>query len=167
MSRRYGRNQKRRARAEIAQLEQKATELQAAMVLDRALLRHQTQKINELQSRLEDVARIMGTNFIGLEPALWKFQEKHQINRFRCPVDGGDVVMHTMMAGITKDQFRPDYMVHFRVDLAGESVGYTISEVALRHGPEEYIARRISEEMAQMLVRDLRKKLGRPDLGGA
>lgn len=158
MSRRYGRNQKRRARAAIARLEQRATELQTGMAMDRALLRSQTQRIDELRAQLKDVAEIMGTDFIGLEPALWKFNDKHKLDYLRCPVDGGDVLIHTMRTKITSDRLRPDYMVHFRAELAGETVGYAISECALRDAPEGYIVRRISDEMARLLIGDLRKK---------
>lgn len=161
MSRRYGRNQKRRARADIAQLEQKATALQAGMAMDRELLRNQTQRIDELRAQLEDVAQIMGTDFIGLEPALWKFSDKHKLDYLRCPVDGGDVLMHTMRARITSDRLRPDYAVHFRAELAGEQVGYTISECALRDAPEGLIVRRLADEMARLLMIELRKKFGK------
>lgn len=161
MSRRYGRNQKRRARAEIAKLEQRATELQTGMAMDRALMRSQTEKLNAQAARLKFVANVLGTNFIGLEPALWKFRDEHRPDYFRCPVDGGDVLMHTMRANITTAPDRHDYMVHFHVELAGESVAYSISECALRDGPEDYIVRRISDEMGRLLMGELRKKFGR------
>jgi len=161
VSRRYGRNQKRRARAEIAQREQTITNLQTGMAMDRALLRSQTQRIEELRGQLKDVASILGTNFIGLKPALWKFSDKHRPDYFRCPVDGGDVLMRTMRTGITDGNGRPDYMVHFHVELAGEPVSYAISECALRDGPEDYIVRRISDEMARLLMGELRRKFGR------
>ena len=154
MSRRYGRNQKRRARAEIAQLEQRTAELQAGM-------RSQTWEISRQQSQLNDVARIMGTNFIGLHPALWKFSDRHQPDYFRCRVNDGDVQMHVMRTHIASAPDRPDYMVHFRVELAGEPVGYAISECALRNGPEDYVVRCIAEEMARLLMAELRKKFGR------
>lgn len=161
MSRRYGRNQKRRARAEIAKLEQKAANLQTGMEMDRALIRHQSQKIEEHREQLNFVASILGTNFIGLKPALWKFSDKHRLDYFRCPVAGGDVMMHTMRTGITDGNGRPDYMVHFHVELAGETGSYAISECALRDGPEDYIVRRISDEMSRLLMDELRKKFGR------
>jgi hypothetical protein len=161
MSRRYGRNQKRRARAEIAKLEQVAAELQAGMEMDRGLLQFQAREINRQQSQLNDVARIMGTNFIGLQPALWKFSDKHQPDYFRCRVNDGDVQMHVMRTHIASAPDRPDYMMHFRVELAGEPVGYAISECALRDGPEDYVVRCIAEEMARLLMSELRKKFGR------
>lgn len=161
MSRRYGRNQKRRARAAIAQLEQKATDLQTGMAMDRALLRSQTQRIEEQREQLKDVARILGTNFIGLQPALWNFSDKHAPDYFRSRVDGGDVRMQTLRTNITTAQDRPDYMVHFRATLMDVVVGYSISECALRDGPEDYIVRRISDEMARLLMGELRKKFAR------
>jgi len=161
MSRRYGRNQKRRARAEIAKLEQRTAELQTGMAMDRALLRSQTEKLNAQATRLKFVATVLGTDFIGLEPALWEFRDKHRQDFFRARVKDGDVMMHTMRTHIITDPFRPDYMVHFRVQLAGEAVGYAISECALRDGPEDYIVRHISDEMARLLIGELRKKFGR------
>ncbi len=161
MSRRYGRNQKRRARAEIAKLEQRTTELQTGMEMDRALLQSQGAKLSAQDARLKFVAKVLGTDFIGLEPALWKFKDKHRPDYFRAHVNDGDVMRHTMRTQITSACDRPDYMVHFRVELAGEPVGYAISECALRDGPEDYIVRRISDEMAQLLVGELRKKFGR------
>lgn len=161
MSRRFGRNQRRRARAEIAQLEQKVADLSSAMEMDRALLRQQTQKIGALRGQLENVARIMGTNFIGLEPKLLDFSRSIRSDPFRYPVDGGDVLVHVMKSRVTVCRDRPDYMIHFRVDLASEAAGYAISECALRDAPEDYIVRLISEEIAHTLVRELRKKNGR------
>lgn len=154
MSRRYGRNQKRRARAEIAQLEQRTTELQAGM-------RSQTLEISRQQSQLNDVARIMGTNFIGLQPALRMFSDKHLPDWFRAHVQGGAVMMHTMRTHITTAPDRPDYMMHFRATLMDEVVGYAISECALRDGPEDYLVRCIAEEMARLLMAELRKKFVR------
>lgn len=161
MSRRYGRNQKRRARAEIAQLEQTTANLRTGMAQDRALLQRQRRDIDERDEQLKLVAQVLGTNFIGLRPALYVFRDKHAPDYFRCRVDGGDVRMQTMRADITTAPDRPDYMVHFRATLMDELVGYAISECALRDGPEDYIVRRISDEMARLLMGELRKKFSR------
>ena len=161
MSRRYGRNQKRRAREEIAQREQAIASLLTGMAQDRALLQRQRMDIAERDDQLKFVAKVLGTNFIGLRPALYEFREKHQSDYFRHQVNGGDVLMHTMRTNITTAPDRPDYMVHFRATLMDEVVGYAISECALRDGPEDYIVRRISDEMARLLIAELRKKFGR------
>lgn len=161
MSRRYGRNQKRRAREEIAQREQAIASLLTGMAQDRALLQRQRMDIAERDDQLKFVAKVLGTNFIGLRPALYEFREKHQSDYFRHQVNGGDVLMHTMRTYVTSSPDRPDYMVHFRVELAGKSIGYAVSECALWDAPLDYLVRRISDEMALQLMDELRNKFGR------
>lgn len=158
MTRRYGRNQKRRARAQAAEMEKMIISLRDGMVMDRALLEQQRRRIDKQDEQLKLVAKVLGTNFIGLEPALWEFKDKNLPDWLRRPVQGGDVMMHVMKAYITEAKDRPDYMMHFRVKLMDEVVGYAISECALRDGPDEYIVHRIGEEMATLLVAELRKK---------
>lgn len=160
MSRRYGRNQKRRARAEIAKMELELVNLRTDMALDRTQLQSLRQEIEERDEQLKFVAQVLGTNFIGLRPALYAFENKHAPDEFRWAVDGGDVRIHTMRANITVARDRPDYMVHFRATLMDEVVGYSVSECALRDAPEGYIVRRISDEMARLLMGELRKKFG-------
>lgn len=158
MSRRYGRNQKRRAREEIAQREQAIASLLTGMAQDRALLQRQRMDIAERDDQLKFVAKVLGTNFIGLRPALYEFREKHQSDYFRHQVNGAAALMHTMRTNITTASDRPDYRVHFRVSLKGESVGYAISECALWDEDESILIPRIASEMAELLIREMRKK---------
>lgn len=67
-------------------------------------------------------------------------------------------MMHVMKTRITEAKDRPDYMMHFRVKLMDEVVGYAISECALRDAPEDYLVRRVGEEMAILLIAEMRKK---------
>ena len=161
MSRRYGRNQKRRARAQIAALMERSRELYAGQIENQRTIQGLSATVAAKEAELAHVAKVLGTNFIGLKPALWKLRDKNQEHLFRARVSDGDVLMHTMRTNITTGSDRPDYMVHFHAELAGECVGYAISECALRDGPEDYIVCKISDEMGRLLMGELRKKFGR------
>lgn len=160
MSRRYGRNQKRRARAQIAALTERSRELYAGQIEAQRTIHGLSTTVAAKDAELTHVAKVLGVHFIGLKPKLREFEARMR-DEFRFRVTGGDVTMHLLRANIVSEPSRPDCMVHFRARLAEEEVGYAISECALRDGPEDYIVRQISDEMGRLLMGELRMKFGR------
>jgi hypothetical protein len=60
MSRRFGRNQRRRAREAVQTLSASVANLNEALVMDRGLLRHTSDKLRELQQQIDDAKEIAG-----------------------------------------------------------------------------------------------------------
>lgn len=159
MSRRYGRNQKRRALARIEQLELAAAALHiaASQARDSAAF---------ARAELEHVREALGENFIGLSP----MQIAYRLNAQRDPLDwkhpiGGEndlVTMHALSFQCRDESDRHEYQMHFRFDLAGQTVGYAVSEPAIRRTPPKHLARQLAVAMSIHLVDALR----RPDREG-
>lgn len=152
MSRRYGRNQKRKAREQIAKLTRHLEGCDRDMILLR-------QQRDDARRQLDNVRQALGPNFIGLSPEMLvrRAFELGENYDFRYQAPGGDVPMRSLVYRSFTDSERHVHQLHFRVELAGRKVGYAISYPALLHAPAEYLARAIGHEVAHMLVVDLRK----------
>ena len=148
MAQRFGRNQRRRARAAIAGAQQ------ALAVTTHELTIEREQSAN-LRSTLENIAGILGTDFIGLEPRLANIPPLDQLDSFRTfGPTGNPLTMRVISATSTRDWYRD--ALHLKVRLAGQQVGYSLSDVALNEVPAWILAREISHRMAQYLVREIR-----------
>lgn len=159
MSRRYGRNQKRKARQEIARLSQYLANYEEAYHRDLSMLR---QRCREATRQLDSVREALGQNFIGLDPETFvrRTMELDDPHGWNHPVPGGHVRMEGLSCRFFEDTHTPHHQLHFRVELAGKKVGYALSLQAIRHAPAEVVARKMAHELARMLVEDLRKAGG-------
>ncbi|MCD9087396.1 hypothetical protein [Stenotrophomonas sp. SY1] len=152
MSRRYGRNQRRRAREQVAQLEAQA------VVLDQRTRRAEINAA-QLRCQLDDVREALGPHFMGLPPQMlageiWRLYE---LDRARLPGPSGDAVeVRAMTFDCIVDSTHQTNFLHFLVRLAGGKAAYAISSAALLNAPAEAVARQIGRQIATRLVRDLR-----------
>lgn len=165
MSRRYGRNQKRRAAAEIAELKDRIVELNYGITLANALSRQLAVDKAKLQSQLDYVVRTLGPNFIGLPAPEAAFKVTEEVRRrgdFRMLVPGSDEIatMHLLSVEDSDDDVRNQ--IHLRVRLAERDVGYAISKQAIWATPADILARRLADELAPAFVTSLRAHGARP-----
>lgn len=156
MSRRYGRNQKRAARRRIEQLERREADYTEAYNRDTIALRRQ---LSKAQDELHRVQQALGPDFIGLSPSevARRTETLADPEDWRVPVGDGSVTMWSMAYECFTVSDRPQHQIHFRVRLAGACVGYALSGPALYRAPAGYLARQIGEEMARLLIGDIRK----------
>ena len=162
MSKRYGRNQRRAARQRIAELEY-------AMVLDRALLRDQSNEIGRLKSIIDDARMVAGnmsallpaTNMaMGINPTDKLYIEHRNIDFENL----GEASIHdffkriplnVLMAKVKQHVF--DNSLHFSVHFSDGSWGYAISDVTIINTPKEILIARVCEQLSKIIVRDMKK----------
>lgn len=152
MGKRYGRNQKRRHREELAQA-------QAEAAGDRRQANVALWEAEMLRRQLNDAAKVLGTDFAGFEPKLVNVAADTGLrDPWRLPVRNGSVLMRSLMVDIDMTHAKDHTdMVHVvQVTLAGERVAYSISEPALRNMPPEILVQRIATEIARLLVPQVR-----------
>lgn len=148
MSRRYGRQQKRKAREQIAQLEFANRQLQAGFEVA-------SRRVTELRESLKQITDVLGPNFIGLPPKQLAMRVE---NSFRLFTDAGPERMHLVeIAMRTASNEHPQKQLHCHVILANGQSAYALSEAALLQLSEDQLINRIAPEIAQHLVREVRK----------
>lgn len=154
MSKRFGRNQRRRLRQQVEQ----ATE---ALAMADGLMRKMRRDRDELRGVIDDVEEALGPNFIGLPPQELVFQARHlgPERTFRTTVPGDQVVTMAIMDIDSSE--KSDGYIHLRVRLDGKSVVYALSRPALLHSPARFIAQKMAMEMAPVLLQNIRKAGGR------
>ena len=165
MSRRYGRNQKRRAREEIAKAKAEAARWEEGYRRDVPMLE---QMLAERREALETVAEVLGPEFIGLplrELVLGIFDRytmDDMPDSFQMQATGDpNMVMRMQVMEVSAEDDRMRACTHVRVRLAGSASAIAFSDTALRRTPERVIAREISIELARHLVRHIKNRGGR------
>jgi hypothetical protein len=177
MSRRYGRNQRRRAREALAAADERIGNLETAMKMDRALLARQRGEIQRSEDFQREVAEIVGREAIiaGVPVRMsYSFQRYGDSIEFvpRQPFSAIALLnsvehthikavrretLHLLDVDVVADQLR--HQIQARVKLAGSQAGYAISTKALIRMPEKELVPRIAEEIAVLLVRDIKGKI--------
>lgn len=175
MSRRFGRNQRRRAREQIAHEQQQSAALRVALEMDTAMLCLQSKKLREAEDYARQVASIVGREaVIAGEPtnldARFQGKDHYKVVRRVEPeliAFGGtvpDVVemrYETLrLLRIKKISDNVSMQIHMYVSLADKTSAYCISERALANMPPDmlvdFLRERIADQMATLLVRELR-----------
>lgn len=159
MSRRFGRQQKRRMRAEIAQLADAESSLRDALHMQAGLTSHIRQKLDQYRSQLSDVAGVLGENFIALDPQMLK-RTLDQVDNMRMPAPCSMMDYLTLMKAearcgnmrmteeiiemvLFSGRYQFDEVMrqmHFVVkcNKPGMEIAYAVSESAIRsHDPNE------------------------------
>lgn len=165
MSKRFGRNQKRRMREQIAQLEQ-------SVEMDRALLTRQSRKIGDYESFVQIVGEAVGREaVISGKPTLLKIGggSRHEFQMIpRQPplslecLDSGfeDTaairveIMRLLNVKAIRDSL--SRQMHVRVQFADGNVGYAMSDCAIDRMSEEELIRVIVPEISRLLMRQLK-----------
>lgn len=168
MSKRFGRNQKRRMRETIASLEH-------ARIMDAGLLRNQADKLSKARAALECVEKLLGEYTAALPPK--------RIKRGGDQADRGslDIVEHSLgsrpycdesskpfshlTASVTRLTYvvtsmkaAPDFGMHVIVDFAGRRTAYAANEVAIASVRKVDLIQHISESIATHLAHELSDK---------
>lgn len=163
MTRRYGRNQKRRARAAIEQLEQAVASERTAhgnTISERGMLR---QEIADARAVLGDDHPVFRSPW-RTEQSMYPVFQVEVLDRRDRAVFSGDRSpnletlkferVHVLRSELLQDTL--DRQLHLRVLLGNEGTyGYALSWTALKTLPRQVLARRIALELAEMIVRDL------------
>lgn len=174
MSRRFGRNQKRRMREELLgavavadYLEIRLAECRKASERDRALLRHQSEQISHLRSIMTDAIRIAGEMSVIFPPNNMEvrgpargrvmarqptrpFLPKSPADFFKMEIGAIDHELKVMLHSIRPERLRAS--IHVRVTFGDGDWGYAISEAALLDTPLDILSRRIGEELGRFVA---------------
>lgn len=159
MGRRFGRNQKRRMRAEIAARVEEIELLRMALEMDRGLLRYQTEKLQEADAYAMEVMRLVGRNSIAAgRPGRISLKYSSD-DRFQVEAPWGvDRIRIETMRMLETDAVldRVRGMLHVNARLADGKVRYAVSESALMDADRDWLVNSISRELAKALVTELR-----------
>jgi len=164
MSKRYGRNQKRKARELIA-------DLQEEQEVFANYMRQQSEKIYRLDmviDRAADIAGEMSVLFPAKDIAspdkampTWEVVRKNSshpcfssILGMRKP-DYQAQRLHVMLGRIDKNEL--EVSTHCMIQFADMRWGYAISNSALHATPAEHLSKMISERLGKIIALDLKK----------
>lgn len=168
MSKRFGRNQKRKLKQE---LENQKEALKMANGLNDYLSKNNNKNVDMLQN----VRRVLGEYTALLDPQTQNIEASPRSdlielarvarnqNMFAYPGDQAinDYSLHRdvlYLLNFVKHDDPLNLATHLEFRYKDGKVGYAISEQAMQNLPEDYLAGQIANEMAKMLVQNYRKK---------
>lgn len=159
MSKRFGRNQRRRARERIANLEQ-------AMLMDRALLEHVSEHKRQLEREIENAKRIAGNMSALFEPGSLHVSGQARDRVFGrtmpempsdpneiCDAMARDIPLDVLLTKVDRDKL--SMAIHCNVMFSDHTLRYAVSEDAWRHMPEDILVDRVADALSRQLGRDL------------
>lgn len=159
MSKRFGRNQRRRARDRIKELE-------CAITMDRELLRYTTEKKARLEREIEDAKRIVGRMSVLFEPEprrldgparspMHLFTQSAVMNEPRAffHAKSETVPLPVMLSRVHRDIF--SRAIHCKVTFDDGQWGYAISQDAVLAMPEDVLIQRVTQHLAMTIGRNL------------
>lgn len=167
MARRYGRNQRRRARELIAHQHEELASLHEAIHRESRQLQAETQKAQALKQVLDEARYILGDT-----SALPPQRCKHQLDDGQRSFEASPQApfsleefekwsaletttttiarMHALLVTV-EERKSGTGRIHCLVQLANQTWAYAISDDALRTMPTDALRRRIGREIAQQL----------------
>lgn len=162
MSRRFGRNQRRKMREQLALLEYECGLLSTKASMQEGSLRKARKQTDELEQQLRVAKTFLGPNHPafpagGFDPGFKPQPEEP----FCLPGDAGQALTATVMrfGRPRRDDYRAQ--VHFMLYAGAEQFGYAISDVALReHRPEARaaLAQMITASLVDLLLDSMNKE---------
>lgn len=166
MSRRFGRNQRRRARETIAALETQAKSLKLASKMNAALLAQVSERKRQLEQEISDAKRIVGRMSVLFEPETKRLdgpaRSPMHLFTHSAVVKEAQAFFHdrsktvplpVMLSRMNKDSL--DMAVHCKVLFGDGQWGYAISEEAVLATPEDVLVERIARELAMTIGQQL------------
>jgi hypothetical protein len=180
MSRRFGRNQKRRMREELAAKAERVSNLETGMAMDRVLLRKQGDDLSELRHLLGEFTDRVGRYAIAADipdPRESRNLDLSRMPNFRMPVPQRAAINFSNMTVESTAAFCDEVMsvldvhpvhesmshdMHCRLTFDGMPIGYAISRHAVRNLTRDELVRRIVPEIAYFLEAELKKAGWRP-----
>ncbi|RFP19166.1 hypothetical protein [Duganella sp. BJB475] len=170
MSRRFGRNQKRRMRADLAAKESSITSLVGSRAMDQGLMSSQADQISALKDMLQEVREMVGRCAIAAgEPVMSDYaprvgETSFQKVAFQPPLIYADFSMpdnfslHVETMRLLDVKAIGDSMrsqMHCRVELNGAEEVYSISDSALNRMSIGELENRLVPEIAKVLSHQL------------
>lgn len=153
MSKRFGRNQKRKMREVIESTVQ-------AYEWEHSRARHYANELYKTEQLVERIKSWLGKNHPAFPAGNFDPGFKPQPEDSFFLPRGSQPLQATVMRW---GKPRPDEMhkaVHFMLYAGHERFGYAITENALQFGPVEELARTIMEELTPLLIDQMRKATG-------
>jgi hypothetical protein len=162
MSKRYGRNQKRQAKAELLKAEYRIITADESLMLNR---RH----IRLLEGQLHDVSQILDKHFTGFDPVEIRTSRMDSVRLEKLQSIGAPMIgrsspiemmpfyvheLHCMTTEVLDDAFGGSIHVRVRHQETGQ-IGYAITKQALMDMPEEVFISTVSREVAMQLKQAL------------
>lgn len=181
MSKRFGRNQKRRMRAEVACANAESL-MHAQVARDNVAARIMAQsKLRDMQQMLEEIAGMVGRKSLAAgEPTKFEvtwlktgqknfvlpapiFAQTNYCAGRPSPDEMSLMVHQEIMRLLEVETIRNPIsrMMHVRVLFDDISMGYALSDAALFEVPEEILARRMASELFPLLLDAVRKMKGK------
>lgn len=175
MSKRFGRNQKRQMRHELADAKSQSVLLNSALERNRGLLAYQAQTIQDLENALLDAKEIAGNMSVLFPAEEIRFPGKPRAN-LNVSLDanskllsnmGTDMYLtvqrlHVMLAELRLDHLRNS--THVTVKFGEEMWGYGISEEAIINTPTKLLVERIAKTLAKTIAPQLKALYSSPAL---
>lgn len=156
MSRRFGRNQRRRAREAIAELRALVDWQHGTILMDRELTAHISAKLRDAEEQLNRVRNALGDFNALLEPVELSIDVPSEMSEeIRVDVPVLRVVSH----GVEVDRLRQ--RVHCFVRFKDKAVRYAVSDTALYSLDRERFADYVLEALAQPLAKGLAREVFR------
>lgn len=166
MSKRFGRNQRRRAREALADREERILQLGCALDMQRGHVKHLRERPDELQQVLEDAMDMAGrmsvlfpasTTAVDFEPRrTFEVQVKQVLSFDECKQLKGSISatfgvqrLPVMLARIDRDAL--DRAVHLMVEFNGKKVGYAVSDSALQLRRGEFMERELLRVLPKVI----------------
>lgn len=165
MSKRFGRNQKRK-------LQQKVGVLEEALEMQKGLGSYLASEHNKDVSTLKEVRRILGAYTAILEPQISRGNkpesDRVNISKFEMPSyisqpdeEISDLALHNQVSYLLDfvEKKNPiEDAVHLEFHWKDKTVGYAISEEAMHILPTEFLIKDIANEMARIMVTNIKSK---------
>lgn len=172
MSKRFGRNQRRRARESIAELEQKNAALTSGMAMDRGLLRHQSEQLADLRKQIAEAQKILGPYHVAFPAEDYVLGGKPRtpvglpvMPRFSDnPFPSNPEIMpspimieHKLLSvlGLHVYEDEINMMRHVNVRFDGGSWGYAIDRATAATTPRDILIERIAIALAALIAEEL------------
>lgn len=167
MSRRFGRQQKRKMRAQIADMETRISNLQEALAMQQGLSRNMSSRLDEMRGTFNVLERVLGPYFIGLPPKQVEVREiydVYQIPGLFSPSpkmwDTDDQIeLEHKVYSLETTMLNAEYRklrgcMHVRLSGPAGRFAYSTTREALYMVPKDDLIRRLSQEFAMAMVND-------------
>ena len=155
MGNRFGRQKKRKMRAEIEQANRRADYWHDAYQMD---VQMHTKLIRDQRRVLDLVKAVMGEHFIGLDELEMKIDDMHVPKYGFINAESDTVQIATALITGRSDDMR--HMLHVQFEMADARKVYAVSMPALLSLDEKLLARQITENLVTAVLREVRKAKG-------
>lgn len=167
MSRRFGRNQRRRLREELSQATADKTRFETAWQQEVGLTMHMRERNDRARETLLEIYEMVSRYSFVTPPLDIEVDDPRQDKlrllglpprMFSADLDTlQTVTVYAVQVAVQEDCFR--HAFHATLTYNGESVAYALSEEVILNSPESALRGRIEREIAPRLVAELIKKI--------